>query len=167
MRINQYELESINELPIKKSTPVLTADQVDKLEICRDWIIDVAASDESVYSGSTSELDEALLHIDRVLDNQPCEYVAKSQTKPSLKKMVRSLVLDLSAHGFKISFAALITAGLGIMFCQGLDCIEQSKGVAYNPDWSNRAKVFEGLATCSLSVLLGAAIVGICVSDKK
>lgn len=84
MFIDFSQLESINELTTQNPKPMLTTDQIEKLELCRDWIQDVSFSDEFMSSADyVRQLNYALAHIDKVLkENQPCDYIHSPQIKP-------------------------------------------------------------------------------------
>ncbi|MCP6760059.1 MAG: hypothetical protein NHB32_15195 [Fischerella sp. CENA71] len=148
---------------------MLTTDQLDRLEICRDWLIELAVSDEYLRFPNTGKLQYAIRHIEAVLsENQPCDYIPQPKPKrPSIKNRLRSLVLEASVHTLKASFIGIVLCGLGTVFCYGLDRVQQSRGEDYQPIWSNQAKVFSGLAICSISVAIGAGVVGVCASGGE
>lgn len=174
MIFNPYNLESLNELPLTEDKPMLTTDQIDRLEICRDWLKEVSYSDEYMISTSDiRQLDYAVEYINRVLkEYQSCDYTPKLQTKPqimrpSIKKRLRELVKNMAVHGVQVSLIGIVLMGVGAVFCYGADRIEQSRGEDYQPTWINRAKVLEGLAICSIGVGVGSIAVGVCVSGDK
>ncbi|TBR56384.1 hypothetical protein B4U84_30160 [Westiellopsis prolifica IICB1] len=180
MFINPARLESINELPKKETKPMLTTDQIEKLELSYNWILDVATSQEYLSLENNRQLDVALINIDRVLKDQSLnpdhhrnEYntgikvVMHVKKTPSNHKRLRSLVLDLAANTAQIAFIATVLMGLGTLFCYGVDRIEQSRGEQYQPTWKQQAKVFEGSAICSISLCLSSVVIGACLSGGE